>query len=211
MRVSCLASVFLGAISGIACDGATPNVGSPDATVEAPSPTDGSIADAGRSEASAPDSATDAPLDQGCPAMEPSVGVACAPEGVECTYGTDPRLACRDDAVCMGGKWSLDTPNCSAPPTCPASPTAGAACDTLGEICAAGSTPCACYSCTIACTQPKTWHCPSLPSGCPASSPNFGDPCTNPGLICDYGSCGGGWAAQCVGSTWARYTPLCPG
>jgi hypothetical protein len=43
---------------------------------------------------------------------------------------------------------------------------------------------------------------------CPVLSPNDGDPCTSPGLVCPVAMCCGG-TATCEGSTWKVVTNLC--
>ena len=43
---------------------------------------------------------------------------------------------------------------------------------------------------------------------CPVLSPNDGDPCTSPGLVCPVAMCCGG-TATCEGSTWKVVVNLC--
>src|SRR4051812_13110602 len=41
-----------------------------------------------------------------CPSSAPTMGNACAPEGLSCEYGNDPRGDnCRTQAACSSGHW----------------------------------------------------------------------------------------------------------
>lgn len=180
-----------------------------------------------------------------CPSAAPDAGAACSGTGlacgyvdpryspavygssvcaVECTYGDDPRHACRPDFACVDGGWALQraalAPQypCASPPpaACPATLDAAvnADCPVAGAVCPYGASACVCTVCTGGCMArpdagvPVTWQCDQPPStpGCPASAPNYGTRCVTEGLVCDYGNClAKTWMeAQCSGGVWRR-------
>ena len=165
-----------------------------------------------------------APTDAGpspCPTTAPTDGTACSPDGLECTYGADPRPSCRIDAVCHGDpsgtlRWSVTGPGptCgSTPPACPSPLTPGDTCTSHGEVCPDGDQECVC-GCPppLFCTTDK-WNCSSRPTGCPTSPPDLGSSCSAPppSTVCDYGQCSGGFAASCKDGLWTRVAVACPG
>ncbi len=162
----------------------------------------------------APDAGHDASVDAAgaaCPPNPPTNGTSCAPADLECSYGEDPRVSCRIHATCNHGTWLVTAPPCSAPPTCPSTePPAGTACATTGAACGYATDTCVCYSCSIPCTQPTTWHCSAAAATCPTSPPNLGSPCTG-SAICNYGNCVGGEAVECMGGAWVSHPTACPG
>lgn len=138
-----------------------------------------------------------------CPAEPPTDAAACTPPPgyntptAHCSWGDDPRPACRTTAVCSsGGSWTVTAPNCTRPPLpaeCPSPPP------TPGTECSDASLGCwyddgrrcrcsACYGGTPypVCTpiDPPEWACSSPPAGCPSVIPQAGDPCSSPGLDC---------------------------
>jgi hypothetical protein len=153
-----------------------------------------------------------------CPSTAPSMGSSCAQSGLRCSYGSDPRGYCRVIADCSGSAWSVQPLNCN-PQTCPdMTPIQHASCMTGTEVCAFGDgTRCNCAPCPPggpACRPgPTMWYCfpPPTDPACPRAMPNFGDPCSPDGTMCDYGGCMGGFAMICQGGIWAMNSVACPG
>jgi len=71
-----------------------------------------------------------------CLASLPEDGAPCVAlwqgglPGTRCTYGGDPRWACRDSATCDGASWTVSRPwvSCSPLPPCPQEPAEGVSC-----------------------------------------------------------------------------------
>jgi len=146
-----------------------------------------------------------------CPASPPGDGSPCTPppastspgisaDSAHCSWGSDPRAACRTTALCTDKKiWSVTkptSPGCSTPPlpsACPAAPaTVGSTCSDKTLSCwYASGTNCWCSDCkggteypicqTI---DPPQWACHAPPSGCPTKLPQAGSACSTPGLDC---------------------------
>jgi hypothetical protein len=216
--LSVLATGGCGGATTLSTDDAAADGASDSSATDAASGTDAVATDAFTSDVAASDGATEAATDAvsdasaTCPASAPAPSSPCAPDGLECTYGSDPRLTCRTDARCSAGKWDVSAPPCSIPPTCPTPPPVdGALCDATGITCASGAESCLCYACIIPCSLPAKWHCSTPLSGCPTTAPNLGSPCSTNGVTCDYGSCLGGWKAMCDAGKWTRVSTPCPG
>lgn len=175
---------------------------------EADAATDGTVGDAAPDAApdAPPDAAPDSTPDSGstpCPASLPASGSACAKDGLECQYGSDPRSECRTLATCQGKSWQLtDAPTtCTGAPTCPASQPSGS-CAPPGMICGYGDVSCVC-SCGPLCGPGSTgnWACLAVTPGCPATPANAGTTCATSGLSCRY-QCGPGGARACAAGLW---------
>jgi hypothetical protein len=146
-----------------------------------------------------------------CPANPPSG--ACSPVGLECEYGSDPNPSCNEVLTCeTGGQWSVPPPVHCLPGTCPATYAdvpQGKACSPAGLDCAYSQGQCNCAG-TLPVSTGTVWQCSTPPSGCPEPRAALGAACSQPGLSCDYGSCTGGIAEQCVDGYWQRENTACP-
>ena len=72
-----------------------------------------------------------------CPAVEPSVGDACADDGVKCSYGDSPSSYCRRYVECVDDYWQTPLFPRTVCATqreinCPSAPAHGEACVTNG-------------------------------------------------------------------------------
>ncbi|GAB5544545.1 MAG: hypothetical protein SangKO_043050 [Sandaracinaceae bacterium] len=154
-----------------------------------------------------------------CPGALPSAGASCGMPGLVCTYGDDPRLACRDRAECTDAGWTVEMPDCapldmSACP--PEMPGAVDTCDGMvGAYCEYGETACGCTNCFGGpCGGTAMWDCTMPPpdSRCPRRTPNAGDYCAEEGLTCDYGTCTLGTQASltCTDGAWRSTDIPCP-
>jgi hypothetical protein len=155
-----------------------------------------------------------APYDGGCPSSPPAAGSTCPTLGLSCTWGSDPRIACRASATCLGPpavapSWSVAQDHCSPlAACCPATPpTQDDPCDSAslnGLACVySGSV----YSC--GCVPPEmenvplTWCLIGNYPGCPSVVPNLGTECDSPGLNCVYNYCTTPEIAiECFEGTW---------
>lgn len=146
----------------------------------------------------------------GCPSTPPATGTPCtAPwastggfqgASAHCSWGDDPRPACRTTALCQSdGKWLVASPmgaSCNGPalpPSCPSPPPgAGTTCTDATLACwYEDGTRCWCSGCrggseypicqTI---TPPEWACATPGSGCPAKMPQAGSPCSTPDASC---------------------------
>jgi hypothetical protein len=147
-----------------------------------------------------------------CPPTELNPASACA-DGLECTYGAHPRLACRKQYSCIGSQWVLAPGmTCSVPPDCNAEqvkPQVGASCATLEHECAWSSgLYCRCLSSSMG----ATWDCYPSPSGCGVTPPNKGQTCDLSTKTCDYGTCplGTKVTTSCSGGLVRWAVPSCP-
>lgn len=154
-----------------------------------------------------------------CPAAEPSAGnVPCGTEDFRCTYGDSVRPECRHDWICNAGKWTTTKNVCVEPPpnTCGTTPpTEGAICNGFeGSVCTFGSDICLCSACSGGPCMPNAkWSCAKPPAGCPATAPNDGSTCDQPGADCTYGfPCGSAGAhVKCTNGLWKWDTEIaCP-
>jgi hypothetical protein len=157
-----------------------------------------------------------------CPPTEPVDGSQCDPEhvGLSCEYDEGPVVICRGYYTCGGGTWAGLFPGCSsevpAAANCPAEPPSGTCTLPEGlELCTyADGTHCGCSNCLGGpCGGPAEWVCAPPPGGgCPATAPNFGQPCSTEGLQCSYGSCALGTQGQrnCQGGIWLNAGVPCP-
>lgn len=154
----------------------------------------------------------------GCPATQPFSG-ACAPVGLECGYGDDPRPGCRPVAKCTASGWSSGVGACPPPPTttCPTTiaDAEGKVCTVVGAFCAYGDRVCGCGNCFGGpCGGDAKWVCDPKnddPS-CPSKLPNLGTPCAKEGAKCVYGTCAAGNIAGrvCKGGFYRDEPMACP-
>jgi hypothetical protein len=155
------------------------------------------------------------PIDEACPVNQPLAGGACA-DGLECSYGTDVRVACRAVATCKAGAWIISKQPCEELHGCNAV--------IVGNMCDANAKPCmldfdqgiycVCTGCVGggACSNQTVWACAGGPGGsaCPKLPPNEGQMCAAD-TKCSYGSCAtaNGVSASCNG-TWSWDPVACP-
>ncbi|MGD0526465.1 MAG: hypothetical protein ABSE49_15040 [Polyangiaceae bacterium] len=157
-----------------------------------------------------------------CPSSLPKNGSSCSDDDLLCSWGTDPRFGCREEARCNSGKWENLTYSCpSREPSCPRSapqpPDGGQnTCTTaqLGLTCAYGDTAYTCAPCDgTLCTVDNVWFTATLAKGCPDQVPNFGQSCSSPGTYCNYNICADdqmvdwvfGASMECEGGVWTAY------
>lgn len=151
-----------------------------------------------------------------CPASAPTAGAMCARDGLVCSFGDDPRPACRPRATCTSGSWTFatPTPGCDPlpPATCPATREAaqGTACTPEGARCTYDGLACACTRCPnpypLCMELPAPiWACdaPNPDAECPAAMPNLGVTCSAEGKMCTYG-CEAGMARECTSGVWVE-------
>ena len=166
-----------------------------------------------------------------CAASPPKDGGACKPRpssgtqfgfsSADCSWGDDPRPACRTRGVCANGAWSITAPgdSCSVaakPPACAdAPPKEGATCaDPMLQCWYDNGSVCSCSSCqggsqypicrTI---SPPVWACVPPPDGCPNPPPQAGSPCTDAKLQCGT-SCE--LPIRCENGAWQYGQAMCP-
>jgi hypothetical protein len=157
-----------------------------------------------------------------CPDQQPSMGASCSPEGIECQYGTDPRVRCNPIFVCSLGTWAgavglgscgPDTPNGSSCPADWSSVPRGSDCMPNGATCSYPQGGCMCAPPGFNgppypdASMIPVWQCEDpQPSGCPVPPARIGAPCSTPNQSCVYGQCiygeickDGVWQGQPVG------------
>lgn len=162
-------------------------------------------------------SGTDGGSSSGCPASQPSVGLSCSPQGIECEYGGDPNPACNTFYRCDPGGWSDLKPGgiCPPPgPQCPASyqsVPANQDCTTEGLTCSYAEGECICTR-SFGGPQRVTpgWYCFTTPAGCPSPRPAVGSSCSQEGQDCNYGACSGGIDLACKSGRWQPQEVPCP-
>ena len=146
-----------------------------------------------------------------CPTSAPRTGDACADEELVCSWGDDARFGCRTVTRCEGGAWQSVGHVCtqqepSCPRELPQSPDGSAAVCTdaqVGITCAYDQQAFTCAPCIgTYCRAQNHWQSGALEAGCPATTPNFGEPCVLPNVSCDYNGC----AASGAGSLGASMT-----
>lgn len=164
-----------------------------------------------------------------CGEAPPANGSACKslpPRGTsfdesDCSWGEDPRPACRVRGVCSNGVWAITQPDeaCATAPrpaTCPSAPAAaGTACtDSALQCWYDDGTVCSCSACQGATEypicrpiDPPAWGCVTPSSGCPNPPPQAGTTCTDPNLQCGT-SCE--LPIRCVDGTWRYGQAQCP-
>ena len=158
-----------------------------------------------------------------CPKTAPVAGKACSGD-LYCSYGDDPRPACRDRYGCSSGKWVASHPgagtcapiaDCSMTPS--GFPVVSHECDTIGEECsfdggASGTIYCRCNFCGDASACPASmasWACAGPPiAPCPEALPNDGQACEKK-QSCFYGVPCEGVTMTCDGKTWASVSGGC--
>lgn len=212
-----LSCLMLGAVSlgTTACsDSSTPATDSGVSDSGDTGVSDSRPADSSPSDSAAADSAPD---DGGaaCPATVPTGGVSCAPEGLACEYGDDPRPECHMIADCVAGVFVIDASMCTPLPdvTCPATreDAAGAACDPEGAICAYDGLACRCTRCPrgspVCMGGPTMWDCdaPNPDPSCPEARPSQGAVCSPEGQECTYG-CETDMQRVCTSGFWVAQT-----
>lgn len=155
----------------------------------------------------------------GCPTSPPTMGSACAPVGLVCGYGDDPRPTCRQQATCKPTGWDTPIGACPPPPTATCPPSAaeasGKVCSSEGAFCTYGDVVCGCGACFGGpCGTTARWTCADPPAdpACPRSMPNLGIACAKEGTNCIYGSCSSGniAARDCTGGRWVDSPVACP-
>jgi hypothetical protein len=150
----------------------------------------------------------------GCPPSFPmNVGGSCPAVGLECEYGTSPKLACNQLAQCEATGWTHPAPGTCGSSSCPLSydsVTDGDRCDVPGSICAFPKGTCNCAQPSVL-RGPATpsWDCIDATTACRSPRPDLGTPCTG-GATCNYGACEGDIEIQCTGGKWQEVNTLCP-
>jgi len=148
-----------------------------------------------------------------CPDTLPADNTACSIDELFCTYGSDLRPLCRDQARCSGGLWFTFEANCP-PQACGTKPTHGTVCSQEGQMCAYSGGPiCVCSSCTggPCMPPPPVWTCSAPGMGCPDVMPNSGTACSQAGLECRYGDPSfSGAALKCEAGEWTAFSEPCP-
>lgn len=163
-----------------------------------------------------------------CAATPPANGDPCepAPDGTgfdsaDCSWGDDPRPACRIRGRCQGGVWSISEPgdSCSVPAkpaACPAAaPAASTTCsDAMLQCWYDDGTVCSCSNCEggteypiCRSIDPPAWGCVKPHEGCPNPPPQAGSACTDLDLQCGT-SCE--LPIRCVAGAWRYGQPQCP-
>ena len=201
-----------GAVSGGAPNGGAPNGGGSTA----------GAASGGTSGAGGKGGAAGVPTS--CPLTVPKRGDPCM-VGTPCSYGDDPRPACRQYFGCPNFTWVANTPlpeackpiiDCSMTPS--GFPVVGKACKTSGEECSfdggsSGTIYCRCSFCGTDASCPpdhEAWACAGPPlRPCPAQLPNEGQPCDTPVKDCFYGVPCQGVGMSCDGKLWSRVSGGC--
>jgi len=160
------------------------------------------------------DARSDAASNARCPPIEPTANGACA-DGLDCTYGTHPHLACRHEYICSGSHWmSASGMTCPMLGDCNSEqpkPTIGAACPVVQHDCLWSSgLYCRCLPGDNGAMGP-TWDCYPSPQGCPTTPPNKGQTCDLSAMTCAYGTCplGTKVTTSCVGAV-VTWTGTCP-
>ena len=168
---------------------------------------------------------SDGGADFQCPTVPPADGTSCqAPSmpddlAAHCSWGDDPRLACRTRATCDQGSWKItkldqacDAP--ALPAECPSpSPTWGDSCDASLACMYPSAMRCVCSSkCDAGAVVedgglvcPYVWSCYAASSACPNPTPQAGSPCSasDEGIDCgdaQYHVCG--ILVRCVDGLW---------
>jgi hypothetical protein len=151
-----------------------------------------------------------------CPDTPPSIGASCEAFPLLCSYGDSQIAGCRTYLQCrdQASTWEpaiWPTSCVQVPPSkCPATVPSG--------LCPINDTefwnaPCV-YPAGVYCyCEAEGWDCrPAPSSGCPESTPNFGDTCDSQGLRCKYGDpCRGGGVMICRTGYWQPVGVSCPG
>jgi hypothetical protein len=159
-----------------------------------------------------------------CPASPPAAGASCSVE-VTCSWGTDPRDACRVEGECATAiatspslSWAVSTPSCQPlAASCPvAAPTSDGqdSCTSAesGLTCVYSGDAFTCAHCSGELAgDALTWCFSALAAGCPADVPNYGDACSPESLFCNYNACApGGAGLVCEGGVWHPAAIACP-
>jgi hypothetical protein len=149
-----------------------------------------------------------------CPPVEPTPATACT-DGLDCTYGSHPRLACRKEYICSGSHWTV-TPGIACPVLGDCNnetvkPQVGAMCAMPEHDCLWSSgLYCRCLASSGG--TGATWDCYPSPSGCPTTPANKGQACDLSSKTCDFGSCSLGTkvTTSCSGGIVHWTSPTCP-
>lgn len=164
-----------------------------------------------------------------CGATPPLNGSACKPRPpsgttfgqADCSWGDDPRPACRVLGFCQSGAWTITEPSSSCatapkPTACPSAPEPdGATCaDPMLQCWYEDGTLCSCSACRGATEyplcqpiDPPAWGCVKPTSGCPNPPPQAGTACSDPELQCGT-SCE--LPIRCIEGTWHYGQDQCP-
>ncbi len=177
------------------------------------SASDSSAPEVGPPDASSRDAGIDGPVATQCPPSEPNPNGYCA-DGLDCTYGSHPRPACRKDYRCSGSHWTVSPATaCADPAKCENEmpfPLVNGACAPAEHDClSASGLYCRCH--VVGTDVSPTWDCYPSPTGCPTTPPNKGQLCDLTAKTCDYGTCGIGSkvTTSCSGSIF-RWSIVCP-
>lgn len=149
-----------------------------------------------------------------CPPVEPSAGTSCT-DGLDCTYGSHPRLACRKQYNCSSEHWAV-APGIACPVLGDCNnetvkPQVGALCATPEHDCLWSSgLYCRCLASSG--SGMATWDCYPSPSGCPTTPPNKGQACDLSSKTCDFGTCSLGTkvTTSCSSGVVHWTAPTCP-
>jgi hypothetical protein len=165
-----------------------------------------------------------------CPNTEPSPGTSCAPEGIDCEYGTSNGSCNNPDIQCTNGEWKLPPPTpgpaCLPSNACPTSHSS----IVVGQDCGAEELECNYPGqgrCTCATKGfggppladpdggpiPNVWECEQPTSGCAVDRPRLGSACTTEGQSCTYGGCDmpDSVSIGCTNGVWVNEPFACAG
>jgi hypothetical protein len=167
------------------------------------------------------------------PPPAPTQGGPCTSPGLACEYGVSTVQSCDTVVTCSTKMaWVLTAPSgtdCGAirPTTCPATfagAALGGACTTSGTLCDYVQGRCDCVPSGLLGADPimlvdatvpsDHWACQDPDNAnCPTPRPPLGSFCSQPSLVCDYGSCSvdGGTSEVCQGGVWQTAVVECPG
>ncbi len=170
----------------------------------------------------------DAGFTTSCPYSEPSPGTSCAPEGIDCEYGTSNGVCANPYIDCENGKWTEPPPTpgpaCLPSTGCPSDESqvqVGTACGDQDLECNFSTGRCTCSDQTGGPIQvnpdggpiPREWRCEQPQTGCSATRPRLGSACSQEGQPCNYGSCDmpDSIMIQCESGLWVSTPYACAG
>jgi hypothetical protein len=187
------------------------------------------VDDDGSSSMSGRRASMDQSVDCSCPSSQPADGDHCMRPALVCEYGSSNVLSCDALATCMAtippvdgavGTWWVLAPDggppCAPAPAseCPVSGQAiqGMPCNSPSLDCDYADMRCECARDPAALSE-STWRCtdPRLAGpGC-GVRPRLGTPCSQDGILCNYGACdiAGGNLESCISGMWQILDPLC--
>jgi hypothetical protein len=160
-----------------------------------------------------------------CPDSPPVPSSSCPVFGsIACSWGDDPRFACRTTGSCSAGTqaaplWAISDGGCAPlEGECPsaAPPSDDCTLAQLGLTCVYAGVP---YTCSTNCNGAEPngndfvyfWCENGISEECPSLVPNWGSPCASEGQNCDYNSCAiGGAVMVCEDGVWQFEPNICP-